>query len=272
MNVPQVGVTYGGVVMKGFTQSGKERLKRSESFHRRLDSYALAAGTAGVSLLALAEPSAAEIVYTRTHHVIGNRSSYQLDLNHDGITDLIIENKYFHYCTHTETYCKTSETLTAKLAGKNQAVYNVYGAVAMKPGMRIGPGDAFRRGADRMVYCNPGFSYPSGSWINVKNRYVGIKFKIKGETHYGWARLSVQVTLPLTITATLTGYAYETVPNKPIIAGKTKEDAGDAFALAEESAASAPGVDAASNDLQPASLGALALGIEGVPLRRRRAF
>jgi hypothetical protein len=33
-------------------------------------------------------------------------------------------------------------------------------------------------------------------------------------------RLSVKA-VPV-ITATLTGYAYETIPNKPIIAGKTK--------------------------------------------------
>jgi len=263
--------------MKAFAQSGKERLRCSESFHRRLDSYALAAGAAGVSLLALAQPSGAEIVYTRTHHIIGNGGSYQLDLNHDGITDLTIQNKYFHYCTHTDTYCRTSEALTAKLAGKNQAVYNVYGAVAMKPGMRIGPGNAFRGGADRMVYCNPVFSYPSGSWVNVKRRYVGIKFKIKGETHYGWARLSVQVALPLSITATLTGYAYETVPNKPIVAGKTKYDTFDTIAGSDlpsptDSVAGAPDVGNITNTANAASLGVLALGIEGVPLRRRRAF
>jgi len=61
-----------------------------------------------------------------------------------------------------------------------------------------------------------------GSWINVKNRYLGVKFKIEGEAHYGWARLSVKVQEPFTITATLTGYAYETIPNKPIIAGMTQ--------------------------------------------------
>jgi hypothetical protein len=58
--------------------------------------------------------------------------------------------------------------------------------------------------------------------VKVKNRYLGVMFKIKGKIHYGWARLSVQVQFPLTITATLTGYAYETIPNKAIIAGKTK--------------------------------------------------
>ena len=230
--------------MKELAQHGGESTSPSDLFHRRLNSYALAAGAAGVSLLALAEPSGAEIIYTRTHHVIANRSSYNLDLNHDGITDLTIQNKYSHYCTHTDTYCKTSETLAAKLAGTNQAVYNIYGAVAMKPGMRIGPGNAFQGGAERMVYCTVKLPYPIGSWINVNTRYLGIKFKIKGKIHYGWARLRVNFQVPLTITATLTGYAYETIPNKSIIAGRTKgtDDGADPV------------------DSTPGTLGSLAVG------------
>jgi hypothetical protein len=99
-----------------------------------------------------------------------------------------------------------------------------------------------RRGPETMAILD-GFSRtstPIGSWVNVKNRCLGVKFKIKGKIHYGWARLSVQVQFPLTITATLTGYAYETIPNKAIIAGKTKgpEDSAE----------------------QPATLGRLALG------------
>ncbi len=56
-----------------------------------------------------------------------------------------------------------------------------------------------------------------GPWLNVKNRYLGLKFIIKGKDHFGWARLTTTGRIAL-----LTGYAYETIPNKPIIAGKTK--------------------------------------------------
>jgi hypothetical protein len=89
-----------------------------------------------------------------------------------------------------------------------------------------------------------------GSWINVNHRYLGARFYIEGKVHYGWARLNVQVQLPLTVTATLTGYAYETVPNKPIVAGKTK------------------GPDVGS--VEPASLGRLAQGSAGLAPGRRR--
>jgi hypothetical protein len=52
-----------------------------------------------------------------------------------------------------------------------------------------------------------------GPWVNVKDRYLGLKFQIKGNTHYGWARLNVKVS-KTTITATLTGYAYEDHPEQ----------------------------------------------------------
>jgi len=70
---------------------------------------------------------------------------------------------------------------------------------------------------------------------------------IKGKTHYGWARMSVRVK-GTNLAATLTGYAYETIPNKQIIAGKTK----------------GPDVITA----QPATLGHLAAGASAIPAWR----
>jgi hypothetical protein len=234
------------------------------SFHHRLNSYALAASAAGVSLLALAQPSDAKIVYTRTHHVIGNRSSYNLDLNHDGVTEVTIQNKYLRSCS-TDNGCRTSEVLTAKLPGDNKVVYNIaYGAVAIKPGVQIGAKRAFHGGQENMAALSRSNTQVWGSWINVKNRYLGIKFEINGETHYGWARLSVQVQLPLTVTATLTGYAYETVPNKPIVAGQTKGAEENDGSIGEpEAGLSAPSA-------KPATLGLLAAGAPALSIWRRR--
>ena len=99
-----------------------------------------------------------------------------------------------------------------------------------------------------------------GPWLNVDCRYLGLKFFIKGHVHYGWARFNVTAG-DGKITATLTGYAYETIPNKPIIAGKTK---GPGDASVEESSA-APSRPTS----QPATLGLLALGSHGLSIWRR---
>src|SRR5579872_3834474 len=80
--------------MRPSTRPAEEICNPSMSFHHRLNSYALAASAAGVSLLALARPSEARIVYTPTHHVIADGGSYKLDLNHDGVTDLSFQNMF----------------------------------------------------------------------------------------------------------------------------------------------------------------------------------
>jgi hypothetical protein len=84
----------------------------------------------------------------------------------------------------------------------------------------------------------------------VKNRYLGLTFYIDKKKHYGWARVSaITRRHPLRITGIVTGYAYETIPNKPIIAGKTK------------------GPDVVT--VQPATLGHLAAGASGIPAWRK---
>ena len=54
-----------------------------------------------------------------------------------------------------------------------------------------------------------------GYWGSNRD-YLGLRFKIAGQTHYGW----IQMNLPATEGAGLVeGFAYETEPNTPIIAG-----------------------------------------------------
>lgn len=83
----------------------------------------------------------------------------------------------------------------------------------------------------------------AGSGKGVSNRYLGLKVVIRGEVHYGWARLSVSLGHQRhfnDVSGTLTGYAYETVPDKPIVAGQMNGD--DVITV------------------QPKTLGSLALG------------
>src|SRR5579872_2100038 len=196
----------------------------SESLHRQLNSYALAAGAAGVAVLALAEPAAARVVYTPAKVKIGYLA-YNLDLNHDGITDFQIELGY-----SSNPSSATADIFAfAPMSRRGNKMAHAKGRVglarALKPGVRIGQGD-ISSSAGFLVfekYRNQGTYFRTGQWINVKNRYLGLSFQIKGKTHYGWARLNVKVTGRgiSGFDAVLTGYAYETIPNKPIIAGET---------------------------------------------------
>jgi hypothetical protein len=63
------------------------------------------------------------------------------------------------------------------------------------------------------------------------------------------------------IKATLTGYAYETVPNKPITAGKTKG--------LDEASIEEPNAALTMSTPEPATLARLAMGAPGLSIWRR---
>jgi hypothetical protein len=235
-----------------------------EHLNRQVSMYSLAAAAAGVSLCALTTPATAEVVVTRTHLPITHSAPVMLDLNKDGIPDF----KFTLNSAHT-SYFYDNLTVCADLCGipgnkvmAAKANVFVYASDLMR-GAKIGPsahfnssilgvtvegsfGDFLSSRTDRTVY---------GNWGNdPQNRYLGVKFQIKGETHFGWVRMTVTSDKVLSITGTITGYAYETVPNKPIVAGTAATSAAEAL-VGQQSGA---------------SLGMLASGADGLALWRSK--
>jgi len=231
----------------------------SDSVHHQLSMYALAASAAGVGTLALAQPAEAKIVYTKAHKVIHKLNDFvNLDLNHDGIVDFslwLVHSRYPFVGAGLLAFPPNpSSTNTVRTSGAR------YWAIAYPAGVRIGPkghAEPLKRAFDGALMehgcaatsttaCES--SGVGGNWVNVKNRYLGLTFGINGKIHYGWARLNASIGSRDDISATLTGYAYETIPNKPIITGKTK------------------GPDVIT--VQPTSLGHLAAGASAIPAWR----
>lgn len=199
--------------------------KLSDSIHRQLNMYALAATAAGVGMLALAQPAEGEIIYTKAHKVISSRSTFHLDLNHDGIDDFDLKD--------TVTTFSTGAVRAALSAAPHRQANAVWGHVvfahgyasALFPNVQIGPKGRFLGEAGLMAQTSasglPSIFSCTGPWANVANRYLGLKFVINGETHFGWARLNVSCS-NYQVTATLTGYAYESIANRPILTGKER--------------------------------------------------
>jgi hypothetical protein len=221
--------------------------------------YGLAAGAAGVGLLVLAQPAEAKIVYTPTHKVIGLNGSYNLDLNHDGIADFRIFEKAYYSVVYNDNFLSVKPLGSNGVAGQ-QGHY----AEALPRGASIGVNHFYQRQAE-MCDARSGSRRGSfGPWVNVTNRYLGLKFTIKSKTHYGWARLTVKTTYDhIAINATLTGYAYETIPNQAIIAGKTK---GPDEVVVEQ----ASPVPSAAPTPKLATLGLLAMGSPGLSILAAR--
>lgn len=199
----------------------------SRSGCRQIDLYALAAGAAGVASIALSPAAEAKIIYTKTHQQIVH--FVKLDLNHDGTPD-------FQICTSSTGHSCSSSVLprpgpfnelkvvpigqTNRVLGNREGKEVISGAFALPTGYRLGGETLFTSSASLMAGCFHSTStYCGGPWFDVSRRYLGLKFSINGETHYGWARLTVNWKQNI---ERLTGYAYESVANKTIITGKTK--------------------------------------------------
>ncbi len=235
-------------VQLGSSTRSRATARLNKNLDKNLVAYIAAASAAGVSTLALAQPAEAKIIYTPAHVVLRNFSWNPLDLNHDGYKDFAI-----WMSSQTWTTGSSGSLLVKGATSQGQVVGTNSSASALRAGFRIGSKARFPGNDSVMVYDKRGqHSSRSGQWWNnrkgVRNRYLGFKFQFNNEVHYGWARLNVKIIHPV-FRATLTGYAYETIPNKAIIAGKTK------------------GPDVIT--LEPASLGHLARGASGLSALRR---
>ena len=196
----------------------------SAKLDKNLLAYAVAASAAGLG--AAAQSAEAKIVYTKSDIPITvDAGPIYLDLNHDGINDFSFNN-----WAQADTAVSSARLFVYGAQAPNGIWSNKSGrgsfktcAAALPKGMRVGPKAPFA-GAGVMAF----FAYEAGEgstqfgpWLKVQQAYLGFKFMIKGKVHYGWARVKMLSQKP-PYQAEITGYAYETIPNKPIKTCATK--------------------------------------------------
>lgn len=240
---------------RGDVGHGQSSARLCAGLEKSLSAYANAAAAAGVGLLALAVPAEGKIVYTPANlNIPINGGLVPLDLNHDGVADFSF-NIWTASGADSNPECFSARAKANQIwgRGKGSSFCGSIFAGALRRGFKVGPNKSYfnKNTGSRWLMAFSGsqpssrsFSY--GQWLSpAQHRYLGLKFTAGGNIHYGWARFNVGPHF----TVTLTGYAYETIPNKPIITGKTKGP--DVITLA------------------PASLGHLAQGASGIPVWRK---
>lgn len=222
----------------------RETKPLNHRLNKNLLAYAAMAG-AGVALChSVAD---AQIVYTPTHQNVDR--DYYLDLNNDGINDFHIHSYYLSGYGDLDVYpVITGNRIAALAKGCNGGE----AAAPLAQGATIGPGMLLGVKANCMAIMNSFNSF--GPWIGKKNHYLGFAFVVNGQTHYGWARMSMQSFFCYPCIGRIFGYAYEATPGKPIVAG---DEGHGTQASTQDSAA-------------PTPLGALALGAPGLELWRRK--
>ena len=252
------------------TQRTDSAMKASSNhLSRQVGLYSLAAAVAGVSMLALAEPAAAEVVITKKTIPIpmvpyGTEGPVTISMADNGINDF-----GFTLYNLANSLLSVRGLLVWGVSDNDGVIVagSFYPrAVPLARGAKIGPSANFfslSRSQDFIeatrIYSTGGKGI-RGYWTDSKDRYLGVRFPIHGETHYGWIRLTVTTNSRLHgpfMSAKVTAYAYETIPNKPILAG-----------TAERPTAEVQAPEKIQRQAEP-SLGMLALGADGLPLWRR---
>jgi hypothetical protein len=180
----------------------------TEHFNKRLTAYALAAGAAGVGVLALAPPAEADIIVKRENIVINS--------SHPNETLTIVGS-------HKLSFGFSSSPIVPRrligVGGHNASVAvlgttppSLYLAARIGPGSKIGASQAkfFRSGA-----IMGGFSFSLGlygPWGGPG--YLGFDFA----NRFGWAKMTFNSN---GTSAHLTEFAYNTVPGQAILTGQT---------------------------------------------------
>lgn len=252
--------------MKQIPRPNRATKPLSCALNQRLNVYALAASAAGASLLAMPPALQAEVVFTPAQLALNN-GPLAIDLNHDGVVDFTLSDK-----SSGGPCCLYSRRLSVVGAFVGSSQNSIEGigtnAVPLNAGAVIGPSDLFLAAPLRMATAfndSNSFFYVFGPFANKTNVFLGLRFVLDGENHYGWARFTLvkagfSGSKPV-VRAILNGYAYETVANTPIVAGATK---GQSASLATPS-----GESPTAATRQPAMLGLLALGSQGLSFWRR---
>jgi hypothetical protein len=204
----------------------RPQIKLSSKLEKYLSVYATAATAAGVSLFVLAQPAEAKVVFTPSNITITDGTGLiQLDLNHDGIPDFAFSASFRIGADGPPLGLYNASLLvlpdqTGNGIGEITSSKGFQCAAKLPGKVVVGPGKHFA--ASKLVMFQVAGDYTNQfsahcPWLNRVGGFVGLKFMINGETHYGWARIAEFGTK----FAAIRGYAYETTPDQPILTGAT---------------------------------------------------
>jgi hypothetical protein len=190
----------------------------NKDLQKRLGKY-----TAAAAALVGATGANAQIVYTDVNPDFahpGNEIGYGLDLNNDANFDFALFSADTLFASgnrlrYTVVAPYGTAAASNAIAGEAPGGYDY--ALALNSGQMIDNTLNWIAATNTMAYnVNTANPY-NENWNGVTDKYLGLKFVVAGNTHYGWARLDV---LAIADIWTLKDYAFNASPNTGLTAGQ----------------------------------------------------
>ncbi len=179
----------------------------SKKLAKKLAKYgALTVAVAGIT------DASGQIVYTDVDPDFagGATDSYGLDLNNDMIID-------FNFTGSQPGYLFLNPTAADNdFLGSGSSVYaypfNLSNGAAISAAQSSWLNNGFSAG-----YASLNYQYCSfGNFCDVTDGYIGLRFTVGGNVHYGWVRLDTNADSSFTIK----DYAFNATPGASILAGQ----------------------------------------------------
>lgn len=188
-----------------------------KNLQSRISKYTAVAGA-----VVSAAGAQAQVVYTDvnpdySHDAPQNNgvAVYPLDLNNDQTFDFLIVSR------DTVTPNATVRLTIAApygagnaVAGENPAGYDY--ALALDMNSMVDSTLNWIAATNTMAYNVNSANPYNENWNGVTDKYLGLKFVVGGNTHYGWARLD---SYAIGDSIVLKDYAFEATPNVGILTG-----------------------------------------------------
>jgi hypothetical protein len=258
----------------------------SDALHRRLNSYAVAAGAAGVAMLACSPAAEAALVCRNLSIAFISNNTFPLTVQDQAFAPFQVAQTGSNYfsSSYGRFFSWNRAFLTPNSGGANVLLGSGGLAANLAAGASIGPAAQFGKpGSYGMLFTyGKGFRFVAkggsllkhrGNFDLQKSNYVGFEFSQAGAVHYGWVRLAVSFKSSYkqhknTILHIL-GYGYESSPNTAIAAGScTVTSAERPFASSDDNTHADVGKPGAVGG-PGAALGMLALGRDGLSMWRK---
>jgi hypothetical protein len=225
-----------------------ENSTRASWIDQQLNAYIVAASAAGVAFLACSLPANARVVCRTASNSLLGTETIPFNPAHEKFPPFNLAQTFpYPSVTQSGAFYWNRAFLTPNTLGANDLLASNGLPAALGKGTVIGSKGRFGKGNSYgMLFTYGQFPYGGGTINHHRGNfplnkvgYLGFEFSISGKTHYGWARLTVDIKKPQTTTKLL-GLGYETVAGKAIHTGSCT--------TVDESTSSAENISPASTE------------------------